>query len=149
MFVFYIAPRNRFSLDRWRIINALHCTWPYSPFEMFPQTPRFSIKKWPVPSKNGFSYFKSKIPGLLYKITIYFNGIKRRLWYSFVLGVNCLPETLWMLSQDINRHVTHGAAVRQRPVISVCTMCTLSSMQRDRTVECGASVHNVYLSNIL
>ena len=22
MFVFYVAPRNRFSLDRWRIINA-------------------------------------------------------------------------------------------------------------------------------
>ena len=24
MFVFYVAPRNRFSLDRWRIINALY-----------------------------------------------------------------------------------------------------------------------------
>ena len=32
------------------------------------------------------------------------------------------------------------AAVRQRPVISVWTMCTLSSMQRrSSTVECGAS----------
>ena len=24
MFAFYVAPRNRFSLDRWRVINVLY-----------------------------------------------------------------------------------------------------------------------------
>ena len=29
MFVFYVAPRNMFSLDRWRIIIALHYYYYY------------------------------------------------------------------------------------------------------------------------